>query len=489
MLDLNRFLEGNDLFDGRYDLVRPLHKEESKTDIWLAIDTQTIDSEDGIDPGSQRDKDGMYVAIKIYRPKDALDIEGEQHFRDEYKIVFDCRHANLLQPTSFSIFEGCPYLVLPYCRHGSCEQLVGKKLVPEEVWKFILDVSSGLNRLHTNIPRIIHQDIKPSNILIDNLRNYAITDFGISSQKRGVHGYGRGSKAFIAPERFREKAFPIPESDIWGFGATLFAILTGKAPFGEEGGMEQMKNGGRIPDMPGVPAVFQRLVRACLDKDPTKRPSALQLMEAARLKRFPVKRSPRIWVLAGVLAALAIAAGVLSWTRSRRDHPMETPDNVVVHQPSMQESYDKAMALLGSKDRELFMEGYRQMDGLCNLGYIPAMYQMAFTHGWYTDEESLRRKDLLGIKYDKSEKIPLSDIDNQKAITWLQMIMERGDSSYASVNAQASYRLAGYYRKGKVLQRDDKAVVDWMNKARDWAFLSGDAELLEKTEAWLKNIK
>ncbi len=250
-----------------------------------------------------------------------------------------------------------------------------------------------------------------------------------------------------------------------------------------------MKSGGRIPDMPGVPAVFQRLVRACLDKDPAKRPSARQLMEAARVKRFPVKRSPRIWILAGVLGALAIAAGFIFWSRSRHDKPMETPDNVVVHQPSMQESYDKAVDLLGSKDRESFMEGYKQMDRLCNLGYIPAMYQMAFTHGWYTDEESLRRKDLLGIKYDKAEKIPLSDIDNQKAITWLQMIMEQGDSSYASVNAQASYRLAGYYRKGKVLQRDDKAVVDWMNKARDWALLSGDEELLEKTEAWLKSIK
>lgn len=486
MLDLDRFLEGNNLFDGRYDLVRPLHNEGSKADIWLAIDTQTIDSTDGPDAGTDRDKDGMYVAIKIYRPKGALDSDGEQHFRDEYKVVFDCRHANLLQPTSFSIFEGCPYLVLPYCRHGSCEQLVGKQLAPVEIWKFIQDVSSGLNRLHKNLPRIIHQDIKPSNILIDNSRNYAITDFGISSQKRGVHGEGSGSKAFIAPERFREKAFPIPESDIWGFGATLFTILTGKEPFGKEGGLAQVNNGGKVPQMPGVPAVFQRLVRACLDENPAKRPTAEQLMEAARVKRFPVKRSPLIWILGGSLGILAVAAGLFWGLKGRTDnHPDPVP---AIYQPTLEETYEVAMQLLGSTGRESFMEGYRQMDSLCNLGYIPAMYEMAFTHGWYKDDESVRRKDMLGIRYDKVEKIPLSDLDNQKTITWLQMIMERSDSSYASINAQAAYRLAGYYRKGRVLQRDDKAVVNWMNKARDWALLSDDKVLLEKVETWLRSI-
>jgi serine/threonine protein kinase len=84
------------------------------------------------------------VAIKIYRPKNALDIEGEQRFRDEFKIVYECRHANVLQPTSFSIYNDLPYLVLPYCKFGSSEQLSGKKQKAAEIWKFILDVASGL---------------------------------------------------------------------------------------------------------------------------------------------------------------------------------------------------------------------------------------------------------------------------------------------------------------------------------------------------------
>ena len=172
MIDIENFSKSDKLFDGHYQLLRPLSTDGGTADVWLAIDVNTVDvSVDEEEKTTEQDT-GMLVAIKIYRPKNALDIDGEQRFRDEYKIVYECRHENLLQPTNFSIFEGIPYLVLPYCKYGSSEQLIGKKLTSADIWKFILDVSSGLNRLHTNDPSIIHQDIKPANILIDNSKDY-----------------------------------------------------------------------------------------------------------------------------------------------------------------------------------------------------------------------------------------------------------------------------------------------------------------------------
>ena len=219
------------------------------------------------------------MAIKIYRPKNALDIDGEQRFRDEFKIVYECRHENLLQPTGFSIFNGVPYLVLPYCRKGSSEQLIGKQLSSDNIWKFILDVSSGLNRLHTNETPIIHQDIKPANILIDNNGDYAITDFGISSKRGGEHGHyyddeNSGTMAYMAPERFQENAVPMSQSDIWAFGATLYEILSGKVPFGEEGGKGQLNSSGAVMPIANVPSDIQQLISDCLAIEPGNRPSA-----------------------------------------------------------------------------------------------------------------------------------------------------------------------------------------------------------------------
>ena len=192
MVDVEQIAKEGKIFDGRYKLLKTLSTDGGTADVWLAIDINTIDNPDLIGGNTENispEESGMLVAIKIYRPKNALDIEGEQRFRDEYKIVHNCRHTNLLQPTNFSICNETPYLELPYCKNGSSELLIGKELKEKDIWKFVFDVSSGLSYLHACNPPIIHQDIKPANVLIDDYFNYAITDFGISSQRGGKHEF------------------------------------------------------------------------------------------------------------------------------------------------------------------------------------------------------------------------------------------------------------------------------------------------------------
>ena len=128
MVDVEQLAKDGKLFDGRYKLLKTLSTDGGTADVWLAIDVNTIDNPELLGEESDNfspDESGMMVAIKIYRPKNALDIEGEQRFRDEYKIVHNCRHTNLLQPTNFSICEDTPYLELPYCKNGSSEKLIG----------------------------------------------------------------------------------------------------------------------------------------------------------------------------------------------------------------------------------------------------------------------------------------------------------------------------------------------------------------------------
>lgn len=310
----------NNLFDGHYKLLRPLSTDGGTADVWLAVDTNTIDSsvkleEDSSDTESLNRDAGVLVAIKIYRPKNALDIDGEQRFRDEFKIVHECRHENLLQPSGFSIFNGIPYLVLPYCENGSSEQLIGKQLSSADIWKFILDVSSGLNRLHTNKTPIIHQDIKPANILIDNNNNYVITDFGISSKRGGRDGFyydeeNSGTMAYMAPERFHEDAAPMSQSDIWAFGATLYEILSGRVPFGEEGGKSQLDNQRPLTPISDIPTDIQRLISDCLALEPGNRPSAKMIKEAAIAKLYPIKSHRKHIHLLGIglVAVIAVVA-------------------------------------------------------------------------------------------------------------------------------------------------------------------------------------
>ena len=247
MQDLSKYKNDGVLFDGHYRLIKLLSTEGGTADVWLAENYESIDtklSEDN-DDVIRVDGTGVLVAIKIYRPKNILDVDGEQSFRSEFKTIFNCHHANLIPTTDYSICDGMPYLVMPFCDNGSVESLIGKLNDEDDVWKLMADVSSGLGYLHSLEPPIIHQDIKPANILIDTNKNYCVTDFGISVKSgveddRYFENESSGTAIYMPPERYNEGYKPNASSDIWAFGATIYEVLTGDVPFGNDGGAAQL---------------------------------------------------------------------------------------------------------------------------------------------------------------------------------------------------------------------------------------------------------
>lgn len=491
MINVEELTNKGELFDGHYKLLRPLSTDGATADVWLALDTITIDTaydEDGTAINETADETGMLVAIKIYRPKNALDIEGEQRFRDEFKIVYECRHENLLQPTSFAIYQDIPYLVLPYCKNGSSEQLIGKKLTTDEIWKFISDVASGLAKLHSNQPQIIHQDIKPANILIDNIGNFAITDFGISSKTNSIHGgyyddENSGTFAYMAPERFCDNPTPLPESDIWAFGATLCEILTGKVPFGEEGGKSQ-KDDSPMPPLPNLPSSISNLIYACLQKDPKKRPTAQQIMKVAQAKKYPLKHHRLFYITLSFLGCLII--GAVAYFFQLKKEPK---------QKTVEKTFEEALRQMNSTNIDTLKAGEKKMDSLSKTDYVPAIYQMAFTYGWYTDPVSIQRKEMLDIKTDTNNfPITTNDIDNTKV--WLNRIIEIGDSSFAFYNADAAFRLGSFYldkrfkdNRGKNELDNYNIALNYYYQAEKWAKIANDTILLNNIRTILPTIK
>lgn len=304
MLDINDIFEKGLPFDGHYKLVDLLSTAGGSADVWLAIDLNTIDD-------SNDESKATKVVIKIYRPKNMIDIEGEYQFRKEFKKVFGCHHENIIQPTYFSIFEESPYLVLPYCPAGSSELLIGQLNSNDDIWKYIFEVSSGLAYLHEHTPQIIHQDIKPANVLIDDNGNYAITDFGISAEMGGADIESEdetgGTYAYMAPERFIEGTTPMPESDIWALGATLYELVTGDAPYGNDGGSKQTKGTHIPPIKQNIPDAVKELIYSCLAFDTKDRPTARQIVDTVLKKRYARSKKTIAIVVASILV---LAVGI-----------------------------------------------------------------------------------------------------------------------------------------------------------------------------------
>lgn len=248
-----------------YQLVRQLG-HGSFGDVWLAHNVLA----------------DIDVAIKFYG---TLDQKGIEDFRNEFKIAYRLRHPNLLNINHFDVYENCPYLVMPYCANGSVSRQIGQ--MPEsEIWKFILDVSGGLAFLHSQQPPVVHQDIKPDNILITSDGRYVISDFGISrtfrtKMSRTNNSSSSGTIAYMGPERFSEKPMIVLASDIWAFGMTLYELMTGDVLWEGLGGCVQL-NGARIPTISGkFSPELANLVTSCLAAETWNRPTATQINEYA----------------------------------------------------------------------------------------------------------------------------------------------------------------------------------------------------------------
>lgn len=302
-------MEEKVLFHDRYQLIRLLGRGNF-SEVWLANDIKTKTN----------------VALKIYAPASGLDDTGLDIFAREFAIVVNANQKNLLRPLHYDTFDRKPYLVLPYCQSGSTQKRVGI-FKEKEIWKFIHDVAAGLSYLHAMKPPVIHQDIKPDNVMMSDSGDYMLTDFGVSSHCRSVlrksmseSFSSAGTTAYMAPERFGKNGnVPIMASDIYSLAATAFELLTGDAPFGNEGGLLQ-KKGADIPQLADTySSDLRKVINLCLNEEPWKRPTAAELMQyadkAMRGERFLVKGEKsflhKFWPI--ILGLLFVVCGGICW--------------------------------------------------------------------------------------------------------------------------------------------------------------------------------
>ena len=259
------------IFDNRYELTHFIGRG-GFAEVWLVTDTLT----------------GLEEALKIYAPGSGMDDDGLKLFVKELSVVHDLRHTNLLTPKMLGQCDNQPYLILPYCPNGSLNKKVGN-CTEEEAWKILEQVASGLAYLHKR--SIVHQDIKPDNILLDANFDCVITDFGISLKAQSTLRKSMriqansGTMAYMAPERFSAEPHPIPANDVWSLGAMMFELLEGNVPFiPQMGGLAQL-NGAQLPTMHSAAgANLKQVILSMLDANADNRPTAEQVAEQAKAK-------------------------------------------------------------------------------------------------------------------------------------------------------------------------------------------------------------
>lgn len=259
-----------ELFNGKYELQQLLGRG-AFAEVWQALYVQSGDE----------------LALKIYAPSTGMEDDGIDMLNHEFSIMLNVNHPNLLKPIFFDTCDRKPFLVLPYCRRGNVNKLIGH-INEEEAWKMLHDIASALECLHSQNPPIIHQDIKPSNILISDNGSYVLTDFGVSTHvksaitrlnQKDTMFSSAGTISYMAPEKFSRNNQPIMANDTYSLGTTMYEMLTGTLPFGNDGGLIQRK-GAEIPELMGdYSQKLKDTIEACLELDPTKRIKISELVD------------------------------------------------------------------------------------------------------------------------------------------------------------------------------------------------------------------
>lgn len=177
------------------------------------------------------------------------------------------------------------FLVMEYCPLGSLWNFLKAegKLSIEKAVKYAIEICTGLSIIHKN--KIVHHDIKPSNILLGNDGHIKISDFGVANTRLGKLQY-------LAPDQFYSGANPKdPRTDIYALGITLFEMLTGEVPY--KGDEAQIMN-GHIYSQPSFPASIPDWMCNIIQKAIAKQPD-LRFQAADDFKKaLENKKAPSI---------------------------------------------------------------------------------------------------------------------------------------------------------------------------------------------------
>jgi len=220
------------------------------------------------------------VAVKVMHREMSEQEDQLQRFRQEARAVAKLTHPNVVSVIDAGEDGGYPYIVFEYVKGETLKQRIGRvgALDTQEAIAYAIEVARGLGVAHAR--NMVHRDIKPQNVLIDEEGRAKLTDFGISRQleQDGVTATGRvlGTTDYVAPEQAMGKAVD-PRSDIYSLGVVLYEMLVGQVPFHADSqvGVAMKHVNEELPDVqrrrPEASAAVALVVERATAKDPAER--------------------------------------------------------------------------------------------------------------------------------------------------------------------------------------------------------------------------
>ena len=294
------------------------------------------------------------VAVKMMLFGEQAGKDLAQRFRAEAAAAASLQHPNIVAIHEVGASEGLPFFAMDFVEGQSLAKLNAEHEVRNAEWlrraaRYVRIVAGAIHYAHEH--GILHRDLNPSNVLIDESDQPRVTDFGLAKRlhhdsELTLGGQVLGSPNYMPPEQAAAKRGLVGRrSDVYSLGAILYHLLTGRPPFVGEtltDTLQEVLNKEPAPPRllnPAVPRDLETLYLKCLEKEPARRYQTAQAL-AEDIDRFlrnePIKAravgsGEKLWrwcrrkpALAGLIAALHVAlgaglAGILwQWHRAEK---------------------------------------------------------------------------------------------------------------------------------------------------------------------------
>lgn len=281
------------------------------------------------DVWSARDKRlNRTVAIKTVARDLSQDMNPVKLFEREAQTIANLEHPNILPIYEFGDYDGQLYIVMRYVSGGSLEDVLEEgPIEPNEVMRLARAVAQALDWAHEN--KVVHLDLKPSNILLDSYQLPYLADFGLAAVM-GPEGRaanpGSGTLLYMAPEQLTAESLD-QRADVYSFSIMLFHMLTGELPFDAVVplALKQIQMNDVLPDVrsledslpDGITEVLRRGTEADLNKRAATLREIVEGIEAALGVGAPAKQ-PR-----GAAAGAASKGAVRPEDMVTRTEPMD----------------------------------------------------------------------------------------------------------------------------------------------------------------------
>jgi serine/threonine protein kinase len=262
-----------DVIDGKYHL-KSLLGEGSMGQVFRALHVQL----------------SKYVAIKVMAYDLANSAEYRQRFAREAKVCAQLRHPGVVGVHDVGEHQGCPFLVMDLLSGRSLRDELDQNgaLAPMRAMRIAAQIADALIAAHA--VRLVHRDLKPDNIVMEEADRPIIVDFGLAfidaslsnTGRMTEHGVVLGTPSYISPEQARAVAVG-PEVDVYSLGCIIFEMLSGAPPFESEGYAVLLAEHMFVEPpflrskAPNAPAALEYLIATMLRKEPSERPSAREV--------------------------------------------------------------------------------------------------------------------------------------------------------------------------------------------------------------------